>query len=39
VGFFDALRAASVPQATWPQALWLVDPNNYLRPIVFELKD
>jgi hypothetical protein len=38
-GFYDALRAASVPQATWPQALWLVDPNDYLRPIVFELKD
>jgi hypothetical protein len=39
VGFFDALRAANVPQATWPQALWLVDPNDYLRPVVFELKD
>jgi len=39
VGFYDALRAASVPQDTWPETSWLVDPNDYLRPIVFELKD
>jgi hypothetical protein len=39
VGFFDALRAANVPQDTWPQTSWLVDPNDYLRPMVFELKD
>jgi hypothetical protein len=38
-GFYDALRAASVPQDTWPETSWLVDPNDYLRPIVFELKD
>jgi hypothetical protein len=39
VGFFDALRAANVPEASWPETSWLVDPNDYLRPIVFELKD
>jgi hypothetical protein len=39
VGFFDALRAANVPQDTWPETLWLVDPNDYLRPMAFELKD
>lgn len=38
-GFYDALRAAGVPQDTWPETSWLVDPNDYLRPIVFELKD
>jgi hypothetical protein len=38
VGFYDALRAANVPQDTWPQTSWLVDPNDYSRPIVFELK-
>jgi hypothetical protein len=28
-----------VPPTTWPQLLWLVDPNDYLRPMVFEIKD
>jgi hypothetical protein len=39
VGFYDALRAANVPEESWPETSWLVDPNDYLRPIVFELKD
>ena len=39
VGFFDALKAAGVPQAAWPDVSWLVDPNDYLRPLVYELKD
>jgi hypothetical protein len=38
VGFFDALRAANVPEATWPTVSWIVDPNDYLRPLVFDLK-
>jgi hypothetical protein len=37
VGFYDALRAANVPQNTWPDTAWLVDPNDYLRPIVFQV--
>lgn len=37
VGFIDALKAANVPQSSWPQILWIVDPNDYLRPIVFDL--
>jgi hypothetical protein len=37
VGFIDALKAAKVPQESWPQILWIVDPNDYLRPIVFDL--
>jgi hypothetical protein len=36
-GFIDALHAAGVAPATWPQILWIVDPNDYLRPIVFNL--
>ena len=24
--------------ASWPQLQWLVDPNDYLRPLVFNLK-
>jgi hypothetical protein len=37
VGFIDALNAAGVPQDSRPQILWIVDPNDYLRPIVFDL--
>lgn len=37
VGFSDALKAKNIPQASWPQILWIVDPNDYLRPIVFDL--
>jgi L-ascorbate metabolism protein UlaG (beta-lactamase superfamily) len=39
VGFIDALHAAGVPPAAWPQILWIVDPNDYVRPIVFNLRD
>jgi hypothetical protein len=39
VGYFDALKAANLPPTTWPQLLWLVDPNDYLRPMIFEVKD
>jgi hypothetical protein len=39
VGFIDALNAAGVPRDSRPQILWIVDPNDYLRPIVFDLKD
>jgi hypothetical protein len=37
VRFYDALKARNVPQSSWPQILWIVDPNDYLRPIVFDL--
>jgi hypothetical protein len=37
VGFADAMNAAGVPKASWPQVLWIVDPNDYLRPISFDL--
>ena len=36
-GFYEALNAANVPAATWPIVWWLVDPNDYLRPLVFDL--
>lgn len=38
-GFVEALTAAGVPPASQPQTLWIVDPNDYLRPIVFDVKD
>ncbi|HLW52995.1 MAG TPA: hypothetical protein VKW06_09130 [Candidatus Angelobacter sp.] len=34
-GFFKALAARNTPA---PQVLWLVDPNDYLRPLVFDLR-
>jgi hypothetical protein len=37
VGFNDALKAKNIPQDSQPQILWIVDPNDYLRPIVFDL--
>jgi hypothetical protein len=36
-GFYEALNAANVPAAARPIVLWLVDPNDYLRPLVFDL--
>ena len=39
VGFADALNARGIAPAAQPQTLWIVDPNDYLRPIVFDLKD
>ena len=39
VGFYDALHAANVAETTWPTVRWLVDPNDYLRPLVFDPSD
>jgi hypothetical protein len=30
---------SQIPEAEWPEALWLVDPNDYLRPLVFTPSD
>jgi hypothetical protein len=30
---------SQIPQAKWPEVLWLVDPNDYLRPMVFTPSD
>jgi hypothetical protein len=38
VGFFDALKAANVPQTMWPDLNWILDPNDYLRPLVYNLR-
>jgi len=38
VGFYDALNARGVPEDDWPQVQWLVDPNDYIRPLVFDLR-
>ena len=39
VGFYDALHATNVAEPTWPTVRWLVDPNDYLRPLVFDPSD
>jgi hypothetical protein len=31
--------AMGIPQGLRPELMWLVDPNDYLRPIVFDPKD
>jgi hypothetical protein len=36
-GFMEAVTAAGVPQSALPKVLWIVDPNDYLRPIGFDL--
>ncbi len=39
VGYRRQQDAMSVPQAQRPELMWLVDPNDYLRPLVFDPKD
>lgn len=35
-GYLDQLRLMGVPEDDWPDIRWLVDPTDYLRPIVFD---
>jgi metallo-beta-lactamase superfamily protein len=39
VGYQKVQDAMGVPEAQRPQLLWLVDPNDYLRPLVFDPRD
>jgi hypothetical protein len=39
VGYLRQQDAMGIPRAQRPELLWLVDPNDYLRPIVFDPKD
>jgi hypothetical protein len=39
VGFLRQQEAMAIPQAQRPELRWLVDPNDYLRPIAFDPKD
>ena len=39
VGYRKQQDAMSIPAADRPELRWLVDPNDYLRPIVFDPKD
>jgi len=39
VGYQKVQDAMGVPEAQRPQLRWLVDPNDYLRPLVFDPRD
>jgi hypothetical protein len=39
VGYQKVQEAMKIPQASRPELMWLVDPNDYLRPLVFDPKD
>ena len=39
VGYLKQQNAMSIPQAQRPELMWLVDPNDYLRPLVFDVEE
>ena len=39
VGYLDQQNAMGIAPQDRPELRWLVDPNDYLRPIVFDPKD
>lgn len=39
IGYQQELDAMGVPQGQRPELRWLVDPDDYLRPMVFDPKD
>jgi hypothetical protein len=39
VGYLMEQNAMSIPASSRPELLWLVDPNDYLRPLVFDPSD
>lgn len=39
IGYEKVQDAMGIPQDQRPQAMWTVDPNDYLRPLVFDPKD
>ena len=39
VGYLREQNAMGIPESSQPELLWLVDPNDYLRPLVFDPSD
>jgi hypothetical protein len=39
VGYLRVQDAIGVPHEQRPELMWLVDPNDYLRPLVFDPRD
>jgi hypothetical protein len=38
-GYLKVQDAMGIPEASRPELLWLIDPNDYLRPLVFNPSD
>lgn len=38
-GYLKQQDAMGIPEAERPELIWLVDPNDYLRPLVFDIHD
>ena len=38
-GYLDQLEQMGMPRDEWPEIRWLIDPTDYLRPIVFDVND
>jgi hypothetical protein len=39
IAFLQQLDAMSIPQDERPEIRWMVDPNDYLRPLVYDPRD
>jgi hypothetical protein len=39
ISYLKQLDAMNVPQAQRPEPRWMVDPNEYLKPLVYDPKD
>jgi hypothetical protein len=38
-GYMKQLELMGLPKSQWPEIRWLIDPTDYLRPIVFDTAD
>lgn len=38
-GYIKQLQLMGIPRAQWPDIRWLVDPTDYMRPIVFDTRE
>lgn len=38
-GYLKQLELMGRPRDRWPDIRWLVDPTDYLKPIVFDVND
>lgn len=38
-GYIKQLQLMEIPRSQWPDIRWLVDPTDYMRPIVFDTRD
>jgi len=38
-GYLKQLELMGLPRSEWPDIRWLIDPTDYLKPIVFDTSD